>query len=223
MTPGTAVQLDRKSMAQHVIGVVDQCPARRYGLVTMLSERGYCVRASVDIRALQDNGESSDSPAVLIYSCDDGDISVIDSILLTWPDVPIVVLLAQASVTNYRRALHTGAIAVLSVDAELKEIAHAVGGAVSGLITLPHRAAEAVATTRQAADSPAILNDHEIVWLDHLARGTTVTKLAGEAGYSERAMYRQLSLMYRKLGVQNRTQALLLAAQDGLLKWPKPG
>jgi DNA-binding NarL/FixJ family response regulator len=163
------------------------------------------------------------SPAVLIYACDDGDISAIDSIHLVWPGVPIVVLLAQASVTNYRRALHTGAIAVLSVYAELEEIAHAVGGAVSGLITLPHRAAEAVATTSRTADSPTLLNDQEIAWLDHLARGTTVTKLAGEAGYSERAMYRQLSLMYRKLGVQNRTQALLLAAQHGLLKWPNPG
>jgi DNA-binding NarL/FixJ family response regulator len=222
MTLNPKAQIDRKSTPQHLIGVVDTYPARRYGLVTALSERGYDVCASFDTRKLKEALEPGISPSTLVYSCDDGNISSIGSIHLEWPDAPIVALLAQASVINYRKALHVGAIAVLSLYAELEEIAHAVEGAISGLITLPRRAAEAVARTDREADSPSLLNDREIVWLHHLARGTTVTKLAGVAGYSERAMYRQLSLMYRKLGVQNRTQALLLAAQYGLLNWPDP-
>jgi DNA-binding CsgD family transcriptional regulator len=42
-------------------------------------------------------------------------------------------------------------------------------------------------------------------------------QLAEQAGYSERAMFRLLKNIYSRLGVRNRTQALMLAKDQGWL------
>jgi DNA-binding NarL/FixJ family response regulator len=48
-------------------------------------------------------------------------------------------------------------------------------------------------------------------------RGGTVQDLAGQAGYSERALYRLLHALYSRMGVSNRTEAILQASRRGLL------
>ncbi|MDQ3641282.1 MAG: hypothetical protein M3450_07420 [Actinomycetota bacterium] len=58
----------------------------------------------------------------------------------------------------------------------------------------------------------------EVGWLQTLARGATVARLAGEVGYSEREMFRILSNLYQRMGVVSRTEALVQAAQWGLLE-----
>jgi hypothetical protein len=41
--------------------------------------------------------------------------------------------------------------------------------------------------------------------------------LAESTGLSERVMYRRLGLLYRRLGVSGRTQALILGRDEGWL------
>ncbi|MEA2589098.1 MAG: hypothetical protein QOH66_2025, partial [Actinomycetota bacterium] len=41
--------------------------------------------------------------------------------------------------------------------------------------------------------------------------------LAEKVGYSERALYRLLHALYGRLGVSNRTEAILQASRRGLL------
>jgi DNA-binding CsgD family transcriptional regulator len=50
-----------------------------------------------------------------------------------------------------------------------------------------------------------------------MANGQTVGELARAVGYSEREMFRLLRSLYERMGVRNRTEALLKAAQSGLL------
>jgi DNA-binding CsgD family transcriptional regulator len=50
-----------------------------------------------------------------------------------------------------------------------------------------------------------------------LASGITTVKLATSIGYSEREMYRKLNALYKKMGVSNRAEALVLAARSGLI------
>ena len=54
-------------------------------------------------------------------------------------------------------------------------------------------------------------------WLRALAAGATVHQLAERIGYSEREMYRLLRAVYDRLGVPNRTQALVWATRQGIL------
>jgi DNA-binding CsgD family transcriptional regulator len=61
------------------------------------------------------------------------------------------------------------------------------------------------------------ISDREIEWLRTLAAGSTVARLAEGVGYSERAMFRLLRDLYQRLGVKSRTEALMLAQQQGWL------
>ena len=55
------------------------------------------------------------------------------------------------------------------------------------------------------------IDGRQAEWLRSLSQGMTVDELADRAGYSERAMYRQLRRLYERLGAANRTEALLQA------------
>ena len=61
------------------------------------------------------------------------------------------------------------------------------------------------------------LTPRELEWLKALSQGKTVTQLAENVGYSERAMYRLLRTMYRSVHVANRTEAVLKASRAGWL------
>jgi NarL family two-component system response regulator YdfI len=55
----------------------------------------------------------------------------------------------------------------------------------------------------------------QVTWLRRLAAGWTVARLASDAGYSERAMYRLLHALYRQIGVHTRLEAIILAHEEG--------
>jgi DNA-binding NarL/FixJ family response regulator len=61
------------------------------------------------------------------------------------------------------------------------------------------------------------LTAQEIDWLRRLTDGTSVSRLADHVGYSERMMFRLLAQTYAKLGVDNRTKAIIQARDRGWL------
>ena len=75
------------------------------------------------------------------------------------------------------------------------------------------------ATARQLAPLGArlVLGARRVDRLQTMAKGRTVAQLARAVGYSEREMFRLLRQLYDRMGVRNRTEALLKAAQCGLL------
>ena len=67
------------------------------------------------------------------------------------------------------------------------------------------------------APMPAGLDDDQLRLLRKLASGVSVHAVAGELGYSDRSIYRAIHDLCRTLGVENRVQAILKAAREGLL------
>ncbi|MEU4742385.1 LuxR C-terminal-related transcriptional regulator, partial [Actinosynnema sp. NPDC023658] len=61
------------------------------------------------------------------------------------------------------------------------------------------------------------LDADELTWLRRLATGGTVAQVAAHAGYSERAMYRMLNGLYRRMGVGSRLEAIIRARESGWL------
>ena len=61
------------------------------------------------------------------------------------------------------------------------------------------------------------MSAEEMRWLESLARGTPVMTLARDVGYSRSDMHRLLRRLYRKLGAESKEEALVRAAQWGLL------
>lgn len=65
-------------------------------------------------------------------------------------------------------------------------------------------------------DAGSYISEEESGWLRSLAAGITVAGLADRVGYSERETYRTLGELYTKIGVTNRTQAIIWATRHGV-------
>ena len=89
--------------------------------------------------------------------------------------------------------------------------------AIRGVSMLPAEAVRALAAPKVPQDVTTQLTPREIEWLRALSQGNTVAQLAENVGYSERAMYRLLQGMYRRMHAANRTEAILKASRAGWL------
>src|SRR6266545_7587589 len=199
-----------------VILVVDICPVRRRGIAATLAGSGFDPKSLPDLPS-PSGLPGADVPAAIIYCSDDADLTGVGDVRRAWPAVPLVVLLANATSAEYREVLTHGASAVLPMNVELGELVHAATLVINGLVVLPKVAAGGLTGEGSHEARGAGLTDQEVRWLKALAGGITVAQLARDARYSKRSMYRRLSVLYRRLNVRNRTQALLAASERRLL------
>ena len=129
-------------------------------------------------------------------------------------DVVAVAVIRDGSPIGYREALETGVDSAVARDAPLERIVEVVRAALDRRTVLPSDVARDLAR-RDALNGG--IDGRQAEWLRSLSRGMTVDELADRAGYSERAMYRQLRRLYERLGAANRTEALLQAMRHGLI------
>jgi DNA-binding NarL/FixJ family response regulator len=96
-------------------------------------------------------------------------------------------------------------------------VRNAFDAAVHGRSVLPIEVVRALSAHPAAAPPAGRLSARELDWLRELAHGTTIARLAEQAGYSERMMFRLLRSAYGKLNAATRTEALMKARTQGLL------
>jgi DNA-binding NarL/FixJ family response regulator len=113
-------------------------------------------------------------------------------------------------------ATDAGADGVVGRDATGDEIVATIESACRGCVRLTIDLVREV-VARAAEPAPVELTPEDRSWLRELAAGATIVDLALQAGYSERAMYRLLRGLYDRMGVGDRTGALLAASRWGLL------
>lgn len=141
-----------------------------------------------------------------------------------FPTVPIVVISAREDRRIMHRALGHGAAAFVPKSASIDLIIAALRAVLSGDTWLPPSAAmetttmhasldqhEAEATARLAALTP-----QQFRVLSMLSAGLLNKQIAGELGVSEATIKAHVSAVMQKLGVSNRTQAVLLAQRLSL-------
>jgi DNA-binding NarL/FixJ family response regulator len=135
----------------------------------------------------------------------------------TQTDLLVVAVLVEATIQASVRAILTGAVAVVPRDASPESLRQVFEAVVEGRSLLPVDVVRALVTARALPEDGEAPSARDIEWLRQLAGGRTVSQLADRSGYSERAMYRQLKEVYDRIGVGNRTQALLRAYERGWL------
>jgi DNA-binding NarL/FixJ family response regulator len=141
-----------------------------------------------------------------------------------FPTVPIVVISAREDRRIMHRALGHGAAAFVPKSASIDLIIAALRAVLSGDTWLPPSTAmeatamhasldqhEAEATARLAALTP-----QQFRVLSMLSAGLLNKQIAGELGVSEATIKAHVSAVMQKLGVSNRTQAVLLAQRLSL-------
>jgi DNA-binding NarL/FixJ family response regulator len=206
------------------LAVLDTVPLFRLGIVAALGGGSQFSAPSELMDWL-----ARDRACVVIVALDDADderwgtLADLSGSALFRP----VAVLADFSETAAGRALRAGAVHVLPRNVEPEPLRQAVDEAARGVVSIPVavlRAATALHRAGRAGPSPT---DEELAWLGALSKGRTVTEVAEDAHISERVLYRRLTQLYRKLGVDNRTQALILGRDEGvavnwLVRVPRP-
>jgi DNA-binding NarL/FixJ family response regulator len=132
--------------------------------------------------------------------------------------VLVVAMLSDGAVATYVRALASGAVAALPRDAQPAKVRATVEAVIDGRIELPIDVLRSLTSSNTPTEADSSMpSPRELEWLSLLAAGVTVAALAERARYSERMMFRLLRELYKRMHVNNRTEALLLARERGWL------
>lgn len=135
-----------------------------------------------------------------------------------YPHIPVVAVTPTVTVEAAALLLRSGATGVVAESASGEGMVDAVMAALRNEVLLPDHIGRAFALwVPEGGDFESWISEEEVQWLNSMADGLTVAELADQVGYSERAMFRSLRKLYSKLGVANRTEALLWASRRGLL------
>ncbi|MDI2130246.1 response regulator transcription factor [Yinghuangia seranimata] len=136
------------------------------------------------------------------------------------PGVRVLILTTYDTDTDIVRAVEAGAAGYLLKDTPRAELAAAVRAAARGETVLaPPVAAKLV--TRMRAPARESLSPRETQVLGLVARGLTNAEIGRELYIGEATVKTHLLRAFAKLGVDDRTAAVTVAMEQGLL--PRPG
>lgn len=199
--------------AKHVRGdtICDDMSSRRIRLVfegLPASYRRGVERAATDAGVLSDDGRTV---TLLPLGGDETRCARIDQLAA---DGVVVALLDPFETKTIAHAI-AHRVGCADLQAEPEQVVAAVLAALDGMVLMSSESLAGMIGHHPHAGVE--LSEEEAEWLTALARGATVVHLADDFGYSERAMFRRLHELYTRLGVSNRTEALVTAQRLGLL------
>jgi DNA-binding NarL/FixJ family response regulator len=132
------------------------------------------------------------------------------------PDAHVVVLTSFSDRTRILDALGAGAVGYLLKDAEPAELQQGVRAAARGESPLaPRVAGHLVRDLHRPANGPQ-LTDRERDILALIRQGAPNKVIARRLGIAEKTVKNHLSSIFQTLGVTDRTQAALWAAEHGV-------
>jgi DNA-binding NarL/FixJ family response regulator len=201
------------------IAISDPLPVFRRGIVATLGDMGFAAESPQDLLAWV-RQEQRRVVALTLQSAEDWDL--LAALRQARADLIVVAVLTDVQVSTYVRAVRAGAAAAVPRDAPPDAMKRVLQAAVDGASLLPVEVVQALAARQPPQDEGESEDEgaggtsaDEIRWLRELAAGVTVARLAEQAGYSERAMFRLLRDLYARMHVRNRTEALMSARERG--------
>jgi two-component system NarL family response regulator len=140
-------------------------------------------------------------------------VSAIQAVRAIEPNARIVALTTYDGDADIHRALSAGASAYLLKDAMVDELVSAIRTAASGKRAIPPDVATRLAEFTPRAD----LSAREVEVLQHVARGLGNKEIAQAIGRSAETVKAHLESIFQKLGARDRTHAVTIALQRGIL------
>ena len=206
--------------------VVDDHPVVRGGLVGWLD-------AQPDLTVVGEAGDGHE--ALALVAALDPDVVLMDlrmprmdgvtateRLAGTHPGVRVLVLTTYDTDADIVRAVAAGATGYLLKDAPLPQLADAVRAAARGETVLaPPVAARLVSHLRAPAVEAPTARELEV--LAGVARGLTNAEIGRELFIGEATVKTHLLRVFAKLGVDDRTRAVMVAVERGLLPGPGSG
>jgi two-component system, NarL family, response regulator YdfI len=195
------------------VAVVDPVPLFRHGVVAALSGLGHLVEEPVDaVEWLH----TRPGGMVLLTLHSAEDLDQVIALCRVRPR-PLVIALSSDEIPSLGvRAVRAGARSVVARTATVSALRRAVDATLDGEAVMPADVANLlVAGQGERPPRRQAPSAQQVAWLRRLSDGWTVTRLAADAGYSERAMYRLLKALYQQIGANTRLEAMILAHEEG--------
>lgn len=197
------------------VAIVHSAETLRLGIVAALVERGFDARSEHRDRRppSQISSIAQSSKSIVLYEHRPG---------LSPPAIDrchesLVAFADTGDARAIRTALSDGAISVVDAASNVDELRSVLEAASTGMARVRPEVLRLLADDREKG-SDCALTKEQLGYLRDLADGVTILELAERWSRSERDMYRVLSAMWERLGVKDRTEALVLAAQSGWLE-----
>ncbi len=130
-----------------------------------------------------------------------------------YPDIPVAVVSASEDAQIMKRAIDYGASGFIPKSADLPTINDAIQSVLNGNIWLPEPSenAEVSSEEKEFASKVKTLTPQQLRVFMMLTKGLLNKQIAAEIEVSEATVRTHMTAIFRKLGVRNRTQAVLAA------------
>lgn len=177
-----------------------------------------------DMRIVAETANGADAPALFLKHLPDvtimdirlpgmNGVDAIKAIRATTPSARIFVLSNYEGSEDIHRALEAGALGYLTKDADAGDLVKAILTVNQGRPYLPPPLRGLLAR-RHAAEE---LTSRELEVLTRLAEGLSNQEIADRLGIAEKTVRIHMTHIFGKLGVTDRTQAVLSALQRGIV------
>lgn len=197
--------------------VVDDHPVVRQGLVAMLEE-------APDILVIEQAGNGQEALAIFRQEQPDvtlmdlrmpemGGVAAITAICAEFPDARIIVLTTYDSDEEIYQGLRSGAKGYLLKDAEPEELLSAIRTVHKGQ---RHISLQVGAKLVDRIASPE-LSDRELEVLQLITTGKSTQAISKALNITERTVNFHINHILSKLGVDDRTQAVIVALRRGVV------
>jgi DNA-binding NarL/FixJ family response regulator len=202
--------------------VVDDHPIVRQGLVSVLSDED-------DLEVVGEAGSGREAvlrvqrlqPDVVLLDLEMADLDGVEAIpqlLALRPGLGIVVFTAYDTDERVLGAVRAGARGYLLKGASAEEIARGIRTIHAGGSYLePRVASKVIAEVKSPRRNSLALSPREQEVLRLVADGLPTKQISASLVISERTVKFHVNSILRKLGADNRAQAVAVAAQRGLL------
>ncbi|MFF4830506.1 response regulator [Streptomyces sp. NPDC001315] len=203
--------------------VVDDHTVMRAGVIALLDGE-----AGIEIV-----GEAGDGRAALdLVARHDPDVALVDlrmpvldgvrtttEIVARHPRTRVLILTTYDTDADIERGVEAGAIGYLLKDTTREQLVDAIRAAARGETVLAPRVAEKlVARMRRPAQDPLTARETDV--LSAVADGLTNAEIGRRLVISEATVKTHLLRLFAKLDVNDRTRAVVVALERGLLRGP---
>jgi DNA-binding NarL/FixJ family response regulator len=127
-----------------------------------------------------------------------------------YPDLPIVVISASEESSVVAQAKKHGAFGFIPKSSDMRTLINALNQVLNGDSYFPEGLANIIDETNDLEEKVAALTPQQHKVLGMLTDGLLNKQIAYELNVSEATIKAHMTAIFRKLGVKNRTQAVIL-------------